>query len=108
MDRVPDILSAADPVLFHPKRLSILSLLFAMGPLYQAELQKGCALSWGALATQLKKLETEGYIETRNVFTLKGPRNKVWITDKGRQRYNEVQATLKEFLSAIEAPSDRA
>lgn len=91
-----------DPVLFHAKRLLIISLLVALGPLTQGDLLKKCQLTWGALTAHIKQLQKAHYIEQRHVITLKGPRALVDITPNGIQVYNNTLAQLKEFVGKIE------
>ncbi|MFX0185207.1 MAG: transcriptional regulator [Candidatus Hodarchaeota archaeon] len=91
-----------DPVLFNAKRLLIISLLVALGPLTQGDLQKKCQLTWGALTAHLKQLQKAQYIEQRHVITLKGPRALVDITQNGIQVYHNTLAQLKAFVSKLE------
>ena len=91
-----------DPVLFNVKRLLIISLLVALGPLTQGDLQKKCQLTWGALTAHLKQLQNAQYIKQRHVITLKGPRALVDITENGIQVYYHTLDKLKEFVGKME------
>ena len=91
-----------DPVLFNAKRLLIISLLVAIGPLTQGDLLKKCQLTWGALTAHIKQLEKAQYIEQRHVITLKGPRALVDITQTGIQVYYDTLAQLKELVGKID------
>ncbi|MFX1507078.1 MAG: transcriptional regulator [Promethearchaeota archaeon] len=95
-----------DPVLFNAKRLLIISLLVALGPLTQGDLQKKCQLTWGALTAHIKQLQKAQYIEQRHVITLKGPRALVDITQSGIQVYHDTLAQLKAFVGKIEESKD--
>ena len=88
-----------DQIIFHPKRLLILSLLLALGDLSQGDLKKRCELTWGELTAHLKQLEKATYIKQKHIPTLKGPRRVVSITMIGIQKYNETLLKLQEFLS---------
>ncbi|MFX1283945.1 MAG: transcriptional regulator [Promethearchaeota archaeon] len=92
-----------DPVLFNVKRLLIISLLVAIGPLTQGDLQKKCQLTWGALTAHVKQLQKAQYIEQRYVITIKGPRVLVDVTEKGIEVYYETLTQLKQFIK--EAPN---
>ncbi|MFW9994894.1 MAG: transcriptional regulator [Candidatus Odinarchaeota archaeon] len=91
-----------DPVMFHPKRLIILSLLVAIGPMTQGDLQKKCQLTWGAITAHIKQLQKEKYIEQRHILTLKGPRMLVDVTSRGLEVYLETLAQLKQFVGKAE------
>ena len=95
-----------DPVLFNANRLLIISLLVALGPLTQGDLQKKCQLTWGALTAHLKQLQKAQYIEQKHVITLKGPRALVDITQSGIQVYYNTLAQLKAFVGKIEGNVD--
>jgi DNA-binding MarR family transcriptional regulator len=88
-----------DHVVFHPKRLLMMSFLIAIGPLTQGELKKKCELTWGEITAHLKQLEKAKFIEQTHIPTLKGPRAVVNITEKGIDIYNLTLNKLKEFLS---------
>ena len=91
-----------DSILFNPKRLLIISLLVAIGPLTQGDLQKKCQLTWGAITAHIKQLQKAQYIRQRDVITLKGPRVLVDVTEKGLQVYYDTLIQLKDFVGKIE------
>jgi DNA-binding MarR family transcriptional regulator len=91
-----------DPVIFNAKRLLIISLLVALGPLTQGDLQKKCQLTWGALTAHIKQLQKAQYIEQRHVITLKGPRALVDITQSGIQVYYNTLEKMKDFVRKME------
>ena len=91
-----------DPVLFNANRLLIISLLVALGPLTQGDLQKKCQLTWGALTAHLKQLQKAQYIEQKHVITLKGPRALVDITQSGIQVYYNTLDKMKDFVRKME------
>ncbi|WP_455463208.1 transcriptional regulator [Candidatus Hodarchaeum mangrovi] len=101
-----DALKNIDPLLFHTKRLIILSLLIAIGPLTQGNLRKKGQLTWGTLTAHLKQLERVGYIQQKDVISIYGPRVLVNITEKGLKTYNNTLLQLKEFISTINRDSD--
>ena len=93
----------ADPLIFHPKRLMILSLLIAIGPMTKGQLRKKCNLTWGSIPTHLDRLEKEEYITQRDVITRKGPRVLVNVTSKGAKNYKDTLSNIKQFLKQIKA-----
>lgn len=100
-DWVNDI-GEIDPILFHTKRLLIISLLVAIGPLTQGDMQKKCKLTWGALTAHIKQLQKVEYINQKHIITRKGPRVLVEVTKTGIQVYYNTLAQLKELVGKFE------
>ncbi|MHA2247440.1 MAG: transcriptional regulator [Candidatus Hodarchaeales archaeon] len=92
----------ADPIIFHPKRLLIMSLLIAVGPLTQGELKKKCKITWGSITTHLNRLQEVGYVVQRHVISRKGPRVLVDVTTKGINVYKETLANFQRFFGRME------
>ncbi|RLF04128.1 MAG: transcriptional regulator [Thermoprotei archaeon] len=90
-----------DPILRHPVRFSILTILVVSGYRTEGELAKSLRISWGRLSTHISKLEEEGYVKTRRHFTLYGPRTFVEITDKGVKAYYKYVETLENILKLL-------
>ena len=91
----------ADPLIFHPKRLMIMSLLIALGPMTQGQLRKKCNLTWGSIPSHLERLEKANYVIQRDVITRKGPRVLVKVTTEGLDRYKETMNNMKRFLGEV-------
>lgn len=91
-----------DKILFNPKRLLIMSLLIAVGPITQGEIQKKCQFSWGAITAHINQLEKANYIKQGHQLTLKGPRVQVLVTEKGIEAYRDTLQKLKKFVGDIE------
>jgi DNA-binding MarR family transcriptional regulator len=92
----------ADPLIFHPKRLLIMSLLIAIGPMSQGDLRKKCNITWGSITTHLNRLQEGKCVNQRTVITLKGPRVLVDITAKGISKYKKTLAEFHQFLERME------
>jgi len=92
-----------DPLIFHPKRLMIMSLLIAIGPMTQGQLRKKCNITWGSITTHLERLEREEYIIQRDVITRKGPRVLVKVTSKGILKYEITMVNFQQFLKGIKS-----
>ncbi len=88
-----------DPVLMHPKRFLIVSLLYMLGPRTMSFIQKSLKMPWGPLYTHLKRLEEEGYIRSRKIITPFGPRTVIELTDKGLKAYHDLVAKLDKITS---------
>ena len=101
MSELIDGIKKTDPLIFHPKRLMIMSLLIAIGPMTQGQLRKKCNLTWGSIPNHLERLEKAGYIAQRDVITRKGPRVLVNVTTKGANSYKETLNNIKSFLKEI-------
>jgi len=91
-----------DEDIVNPKRFVIMTLLFTLRQLTEAELSKASRIQWGSLSTHLKRLENKGYIQRKKVITPKGPRTVVRITEKGYTRYIEEAEKLKRILKLTE------
>jgi len=87
-----------DEDIINPKRLIIMTLLFTLRQLTEAELSRITGIQWGSLSTHLKRLEHKGYIERKKVITTKGPRTVVKITEKGYTKYIEEAEKLREII----------
>lgn len=97
---LPQILGSAEDLLFQPKRLAIISLLYSVGRMTQGGIQKGCGLTWGAVTAHLSKLIKADYVRQRDGFTPRGPRVFVEITPEGIAAYKRMLGTLDNFLTA--------
>ena len=99
MNELINGIKKADPLIFHPKRLMIMSLLIAIGPMTQGQLRKKCNITWGSIPSHLKRLENAGYITQRDVITRKGPRILVVVTSKGAYNYKKTLVNFQQFLA---------
>lgn len=96
-----DGIKQADQLIFHPKRLLIMSLLIAVGPMAQGDLKKKCRITWGAITNHLERLIKAGYITQKPVVTLKGTRVEVKVTLKGLKIYKETLANFQNFIDEM-------
>ncbi len=92
-----------DEDIINPKRFILMTLLFTIRQMTEAELSKASRIQWGSLSTHLKRLEEGGYVERKKVITPKGPRTIVKITEKGYTKYLEEVRKLKEIIRLTEA-----
>lgn len=91
-----------DEDIVNPKRFVLMTLLFTLRQMMEAELSKASRIQWGSLSTHLKRLEECGYIERKKVITPKGPRTIVKITEKGYTKYLEEVEKLKRIIRIAE------
>lgn len=87
-----------DPIIFHPKRILIMSLLLAIGPISQGDLRQKCNLTWGSLTSHLQTLEQEGYIIQQRSLTLQGARILVEVTNEGIIKYKATLISFQDLL----------
>ena len=93
---MPDI----DPIINVPARLRIMAALMALMPNAQLDfrtLGKSLGLTDGNLGAHLQTLETAGYIKIEKNFVERKPRTHVAITARGRARFEEHVAALREI-----------
>ena len=92
------LLGRLDPVLRHPTRFALMTLLIVSGPLTEGEAARKLGLAWGPLSTHLSKLVEAGYVEKRRYPTLKGPRVFLTATEEGVRAYREYVEALEEVV----------
>ncbi len=90
-----------DPVLRHPIRFSILTILIFSGSKTEGEIVKSLGISWGRLSTHIVKLKEEGYISIKKGFTIYGPRTFIEVTDKGVKAYYKYVNLLENILGLL-------
>ena len=83
-----------DPFLMNYKRFMIMTLLYALGPRTVGELKRALGLSWGDIDSKLRSLEERGYVITRKILTLSGPRTLVELTEEGVREYERLSREL--------------
>jgi len=88
--------------LFSPKRFAIASLLYLRGSMSMARLRELTGLSWGDLDSNVRFLARRGLAATRKVFTRRGVRTMVYLTEEGRRAYEELVDYLSGILASRE------
>ncbi len=94
----PGLRTVGDVLLQDPLRNSVrVLILLSLGINRQLgfpELLELTGTSKGSLSHHLEQLAAAGYVETRMVFTLGGPRIRVEITARGREVYESLTGAL--------------
>jgi len=90
-----------DPVLRHPTRFAIVTLLLVAGPQTEGDVARKLNLAWGPLSTHVSRLVKAGYVERRRYPTLKGPRTFLILTEKGEEAYRRYVESLENLLGEI-------
>jgi len=99
--KILNIINELDPLLRHPTRFSIITILLTSGPKTMGEIAKILNIDWGPLSTHVEKLKKEGYIRTVKYPTLRGPRRYLILTDKGAEKYREYIRKLDEVIRLL-------
>ncbi len=94
-------LERLNPDLMNPKRFLIATLLYVLGPRTMGELFKALGLTWGDLDSNIRRLRERGYVRTKKVLTLRGPRTLVELTEEGIREYERLVEELRELLEAV-------
>jgi DNA-binding PadR family transcriptional regulator len=91
-----DIIARLNPAFDNRNRMGIMSILAVNDWVEYATLKDALNLTDGNLASHLKALEREAYIQVRKEFVGRKPRTTYEATDEGRSAF-------KAHLNALEA-----
>jgi len=89
-----------DSIIHVPARLRIMAALVSLEPRAQLDfrtLGTTLGLTDGNLGAHLQTLEEAGYIKVEKGFVARKPRTQVSVTAKGRSRFEEHVAALREI-----------
>ena len=86
-----------DPLLHHPVRTKIVSMLSVNETLSYKLLKEETGLTDGNLAGYLKSLEGAGYIEFEKSFEGRKPKTSYSLSQKGRAAFVAYKDELKGF-----------
>lgn len=81
-------------------RLGIMSALAVNNTLDFTSLKEYLDVTDGNLATHLKKLEDEGFIEVEKSFIDNKPNTKYMMTEEGKSAFNEHLKVLEEIIKS--------
>ena len=81
-------------------RLGIMSILSVNDKLDYTALREYLDVTDGNLATHLKKLENELFIDKEKSFIDAKPNTKYFITNKGRQAFEQHLSILEKIIKA--------
>lgn len=91
-----------DKVIHAPARLRIMAALMALAPRDQLDFTtvgKALELTDGNLGAHLQTLEEAGYVKIEKTFVSRKPRTYIAATSKGRMRFEEHVAALREIIA---------
>ena len=87
--------------LHQPVRSKLMALLIREGELPFKAIKEELALTDGNLASHIKKLEGEEYIEVEKFFEGKKPKTVLKVTDKGKGAFADYIKELKKFIGEV-------
>lgn len=90
-----------DAAVHGPIRLGVLTVLALDGPLDFTTLKQRLAVSDGAVAPQLRKLEEIGYLHCRKSFVGRRPKSTYRITATGRKALDHYLRTMQTVIDAM-------
>ncbi len=82
-------------------RLGIMALLLVEDSVAYNTLKETLDLTDGNLASHIKALEKEAYIEARKTFLGKKPNTRYAVTELGRQHFTEHLKALEQLLKGL-------
>jgi DNA-binding MarR family transcriptional regulator len=94
-------LAGIDPVIHASARLMVLTYLYVVEKADYVFMMNLTGLTWGNLATHLKKLEEAGYIEMQKTFNGKKPQTFLRMTEQGRTAFQTYKKTMKQVLDDL-------
>lgn len=96
-----DPLSSIDPVIHAPARLRLMTQLYVVESADATFLLNETGLTWGNLATHLRKLEEHGYISIDKGYAGRRPRTMISLTDQGRSAFQTYRTSMQAALDQL-------
>lgn len=103
-DGETDPLSNIDPVIHAPARLKLVTQLYVVEAADATFLVHETGLTWGNLATHLRKLEEHDYVAIDKRFHGRKPRTTISLTDRGRAAFQAYRTTMQAALHDLPEP----
>lgn len=99
-----DPLGSIDPVIHAPARLRLVTQLYVVESADATFLANATGLTWGNLATHLRKLEEHGYVRIDKGYRGRKPNTVVALTGSGRAAFDEYRAKIRAALEGLPEP----
>jgi DNA-binding MarR family transcriptional regulator len=100
-DETSIALSQIDPLIHAPARLKLMTQLYVVEAADATFLVNETGLTWGNLATHLRKLEEHNYVTIDKEFRDRKPRTVISLTPHGRAAFRQYRAVIQEALAAL-------
>jgi len=99
-----DPLSNLDPVVHAPARLKLITQLYVVEAADATFLVNATGLTWGNLATHLRKLEEHQYVRINKEFRGRKPHTTISLTERGRTAFQTYRSTMQAALDDLPEP----
>lgn len=99
-----DPLADIDTAIHAPARLKIVTQLYVVEAADATFLVNQTGLTWGNLATHLRKLEERGYVSVKKEFVHRRPRTNIALTQAGRAAFDAYRAAMRTALNDLPDP----
>lgn len=96
-----DPLSSIDPVIHAPARLRLMTQLYVVESADATFLLNETGLTWGNLATHLRKLEEHGYVTVDKGYDGRKPRTVIALTERGRSAFRTYRTSMRTALDRL-------
>ncbi len=96
-----DPFASIDPVVHAPARLKLITQLYVVDEADATFLVNATGLTWGNLATHLRKLEQHQYVKIDKQFRGRKPCTMVSMTPKGRAAFQHYRASMQAALDSL-------
>jgi DNA-binding transcriptional ArsR family regulator len=93
-----DPLASIDPVIHAPARLRLIAQLYVVDSADATFLVNATGLTWGNLATHLRKLEDHGYVTITKGYRGRKPHTAIALTNEGRDAFDNYRTTITAAL----------
>jgi DNA-binding MarR family transcriptional regulator len=91
-----------DAVIHAPARLRLVTQLYVVDGADATFLVNATGLTWGNLATHLRKLEDAGYVRVDKGYKGRKPHTFVALTEEGRRAFRDYRAAITAALEDVE------
>jgi len=100
-DHPSDRFAEIDPVIHAPARLQLIAQLSVVDAADATFLVNATGLTWGNLATHIRKLEDHGYVTIDKGYRGRKPHTVVSLTDQGRAAFHTYRTLITEALNDL-------
>ncbi len=91
-----------DKVIHEPSRFKILAHLYVVESADEVFLLRNTGLTWGNLASHLRKLEEVGYVKVKKDFKGRKPHTMLRLTEKGRRAFDDYRKEMRKRLEKLD------
>jgi DNA-binding MarR family transcriptional regulator len=96
-----DPLLEIDPVIHAPARLRLVRQLYVVDAADATFLVNATGLTWGNLATHLRKLEDHGYVAVKKGYRGRKPSTTISLTESGRTAFDKYRTAIRNAVDHL-------